>query len=803
MRLLRWLAFYPPLFALALALTGIGGGWWVLRQSLPTLAGEISISPLSAPVTITSDRHAIPVIHAENRLDAIRALGFVTARDRLFQMDLLRRKSAGRLSEIFGALTVNVDTAARIYGYTLIAKTALSKLPAGHQHYLSAYAEGVNSFIKQAQALPFEFTVLGYRPEAWQASDSLLVMLGMSEMLTAWADGEERMLSVMEKALPAEVMAFLTPDTDRYTDSLYGAHPSWRPAQDIPKAALANILAQTAASPQQPQAKMTSHREFVAGSNAWAVSGKKTQDGRAILANDMHLNLSVPNIWYRAELIYGNVHNVGVVLPGTPVFVAGSNAHIAWGNTNLTGDFLDLVSLEINPNNPGQYKTNGHWQNFTHRQETIAVKNAPSTQLDVKTTRWGPVAAETLLGKPVAIHWTALDPETANTGWLDLEQTGSLASALDVVNHIGGPQLNVLLADDQGHIAWTITGKIPNRTGMDGSVSRSWADGKAGWDGYVDEHQLPREIDPAEGFLVSANDRRLGKNFPHIIGHQFVPGFRAYRITQQLKHLQETHEWSLFNLQLDTDMGVHGFYQQLALQALNPATIAKQPELQEIRDYLLAWNGRADADSLGFALLQEFRDQLADTVFAPFLAACKTADKNFSYAWLYADTPLQALLAAKIPQLLPDTAHFRSWDEFILAQLKFSAQHLKAIRPGTKLADLTWGKFNKSHFMHPIFGSIPLLGDLLNMPETELSGCGGCVRATGPSFGASERMVVSPAHLDEGILHMPGGQSAHPLSPNYRDQQAYWVQGRAMPLLAGATQQTLVLRPALKTRSEN
>ena len=268
------------------------------------------------------------------------------------------------------------------------------------------------------------------------------------------------------------------------------------------------------------------------GSNAWAVSGKKTWDGRAILANDMHLGLSVPNIWYRIELNYGDVHAAGLTLPGTPLLIAGSNRHIAWGATNLSGDFLDLVRLDINPANPDQYRVGEQWQRFDEYPETIVVKGGEAKQIVVKQTRWGPVANQPLLDQPVAIHWTALDADAVNLNLFDLEQGETLEQAVKIVNSSGGPQLNVLLADDKGSIAWTLMGKIPKRFGNDGLVSRSWADGSVGWNGYVEPENLPRVIDPPEGILVSANDRRFGKNYPYVIGHQFGNGYRAYRITR-------------------------------------------------------------------------------------------------------------------------------------------------------------------------------------------------------------------------------------------------------------------------------
>jgi penicillin amidase len=794
MKTFRRFFFYPVFILSGLVIIGVGTGFLILHNSIPQLDGEVVLNHLSAPVTLTSDQHGIPVITADNRPDAVRALGYVSARDRLFQMDLMRRKNAGRLAELFGQVAVKSDVKARTYGFYRVAKAVVTKLPPEHKRYLEAYAEGVNGFIGTANALPFEFTVLGYQPEPWKPEDSILVVLGMFDMLTAGAEQEERMLSVMEKSLPKDIVAFLTPDTDRFTDSLLGSAESLRPAQHIPVAALETVLAQHSPDAEK-LAEAVQLRDFVLGSNAWVVNGTKTQDGRAILANDMHLGISVPNIWYRCEMNYGTVHSAGVILPGTPLLIAGSNNHIAWGSTNLSGDFLDLVSLELNPENPDEYKVAGNWQRFEHATEIIPIRDAKTRQVEVRRTVWGPVATEPLLGNPVAIHWTALDDAAITMELIDLEQTETLEQAIHIVNHTGGPQLNFLVADKSGQIAWTLMGRIPKRFGSDGSVSRSWANGTVGWNGYVDAQSLPRVINPVDGLLASANDRRLGKQYPHVIGRQFANGYRAYRITQRLKQMKDINERSMFELQLDTENEFHAFYQQLALSVLSPGIIEQQPELGELREYLLAWNGRADTDSKGFALLVEFRKHLTEAVFSPFLTASRQLDKNFSYSWTYIDTPLQSMLTEKLPRLLPDPIHYKNWDAFILDQLKQSAQQLQAKYPNMKLSDLTWGKMNKAQFTHPFSKAVPVLGLLLDMPEDELAGCGSCVRVIGPKFGASERLVVSPAHLDEGILHMPGGQASHPLSSYYRDQQSYWVQGLPIGLLAGKSAHSLTLKP--------
>ncbi|WP_340123349.1 penicillin acylase family protein [Methylobacter svalbardensis] len=797
---IRKIVFFCGLTLASVAAIAIGGGFWLLHDSMPQLDGTVKLDRLTAEVRVQTDAHGMPVIDAANRADAVRALGYVTARDRLFQMELMRRKSAGRLAEIFGDMALDSDIKARTYGFHREAKAILAKLPPDHRQYLQSYADGVNSYMTDSGKLPFEFTVLGYQPEPWTPEDSLLVVLGMCENLTAWEERGERMLSVMEKTLPEAVMRFLTPDTDFYTERLQKQAESLRPAQAIPVEALASALAHQPADKTAPGqlAQLVQQSDFMAGSNAWAVSGKKTWDGRAILANDMHLGISVPNIWYRIELNYGDTHAAGLTLPGTPLLIVGSNRHIAWGATNLSGDFLDLVRLDINPADPDQYRVGEQWRRFDEYPETIIVKGSAAKQIVVKQTLWGPVANQPLLDQPVAIHWVALDADAFNFNLFDLEQGETLEQAVKIVNSSGGPQLNMLLADDQGHIAWTLMGKIPKRFGNDGLVSRSWADGSVGWNGYVEPGDLPRVIDPPEGILASANDRRLGKNYPYVIGHQFGNGYRAYRITQKLTPLPKIGEQAMFNLQLDTESEFYVYYQQLALTILTKEAVARQPELAEARDYLLAWDGRADVDSLGFALLVEFRKQLVEAVFTPLLSASRDADKNFSYSWSYIDTPLQALLNEKPPHALPDAAHYRNWDDFILGQLKHGLQQVQAQHPGVALMELNWGRLNKVKQAHPFSKALPILSDLLDMPGEALPGCAFCVRAAGPGFGASERLVVSPGHFEDAILHMPGGQSGQPLSPYYRDQQDYWLKGLPMALTAGKSEHTLLLQPHIK-----
>ena len=771
-----------------LVLTGVGVFIVMkLRASLPARDGERQVAGLELPVTITSDRFGVPAIVAQTRRDAAVALGYVTAQDRLFQMDLLRRRAAGRLSEIFGNVAVETDKRQRVIGFNRVASEIVAHLPNEQKEILAAYADGVNAFIQQMGTAPPEFLLLRYRPEPWKAEDSILVALNMFQMLS-FTDEEERMMTIMKESLPPEVVAFLTPDTDSYTQVLLGGADSHRPIQAIPVEALASI--RRARPRNEARAKLVQPTDWGIGSNNWVVDGSKTSDGRPIVANDTHLRLSVPNVWYRASLRYGSVETAGVVLPGIPAMVIGSNGHVAWGFTNISGDFLDLAQLEINPANPEEYKTPDGWRLFEVVDEQIKIKGGEQVTHPVKLTIWGPVSQIPLMGKPVAIHATAQQPDAVDIGVLDMDEAKTLEDALDIMNRFGAPPQNVVAADADGRIGWTYCGRFPNRKGFDGSAAKSWADGSIGWNGYIPPSELPRLITPPEGFVATANNRTLGKNYPYTIGHNYANSYRAYRIAERLNGMEQVTEQDMFQLQLDIRGDFYGFYQQLALSVLNEGVVANEPRLSEAYKHIAAWDGTAGMDSVAFGLLVRFRRILAEDVFEPFLARCHEADGNFRYTWHTMDVPLQMLLTEKNPETLPDPARYRDWDEFILSKLEESVNQLCREYKCKSLDRVTWGKIHRPRISHPL-GFIPVLGRFLNMPRYSLPGSDSCVR----SPRASVRMVVSPGRHADGILHIPCGQSGHPLSKNYKDQHDYWARGEPIPFLPGATTHTLRLTP--------
>lgn len=776
------------LFFLAFSMLLVGAVLFSFWLSLPKMDGKVNLTGLRGMVEVTADSLGLPTIKASYREDALRALGWVHAQNRLFQMELLRRKSAGRLAELFGSKALALDKKQRSYGFEQSARKILESLPTEQKWALAAYAEGVNAFIEHEDVLPPEFLLLKHKPERWRPEDSLLVGFAMFTTLNASQENDERMLSVMDNALPGRLVQFLTPDTDEYDTVLVGGAESTRPAIPIPIQEWAGL----------GQAKLAEggvdSLSHMVGSNQWVVNGSKTRDGRAIIANDMHLSLGIPNIWYRAALRYEGLEVDGVTLPGMPLLVVGSNGHVAWGFTNTDADASDLVQLNLNPVNQDEYKTPNGWRPFDHRLEIFHIKGEKDQSVQMKDTLWGPVAPETLMGQPVAIHWTALQADGVDLGLLNMDRAETLEHAMSVINRFGGPTQNVVLADKFGHISWTLMGRYPVRQGFDGSVSLSWAEGRVGWEGYIPPEKLPRLVDPPQGFIATANNRTVGSQYPYKYAHNQANSYRAYRIAQQLEQRQNLDERDLFSIQLDTRSEFFDFYRKLALDELDKYA-EQDAELKEARTAIEAWNGYMEANSLGIGLLWLWREKLASVVFAPVVARCRQVEPGFAYTWRKMETPLRELLIQKLPLTLPD-AQYRDWHDLILKTLTESVRELKHHQDVDSLEGLVWGKFNKVPIRHPFSKFMPFLSPFLDMPEAEISGCSGfCVRIVGNGHGATERMVVSPGYRDQGILHMPGGQSGHPMSIHYRDQQTAWLVGVPLPFQPGETQHTLSLLP--------
>lgn len=765
----------------------LGARWWFSAA----LDGEYALRGLSRSVIVESDALGTPVIRAESQHDALRALGYVTARDRLFQMDLLRRQAAGELAEIFGEELFELDAYQRHLGMQQAARAITARLPKEQRAALDAYVQGVNGYIANARTRPPEMVLLGYQPRPWRAEDSMLVVLGIFQVLNG-SEGLERTRTLLQRKAESSLVQLAYDTPDPFTAYVVDTLASNTTPRQSDSSTFAGVVANLSAT-QQPALLHERAGEARPGSNAWAVSGKRTRDGRAILANDMHLDLAVPNVWYRAELHYQKRSLQGVVLPGVPVVLAGSNGHVAWGLTNLEGDVLDLIELEQDPAQADHYLTASGPRRFVERAESIAVSGQKPRSLRVRSTMWGPVTPRKLLGRDVAVRWTALDPTAVDLGLLAMDRAQNVDDAVAVMNRAGMPPLNALLADAQGRIAWTITGKIPRRTGYDGASASSWASGARSWQGYLEPLELPRIIDPQVGFLVNANQPMPITAEASSLGHDLGNGYRAYRITERLLATPKVDERALFDLQLDSRSELYDLYRDVALLALEgkhelPATL-----VADLRAALTSWKGNAEVDSTGLALLVRFRRALMQQIMTGWFGSARATEPEHVLDFADLDTPVRAALAAADDKAF--AFHPGGRNALIRAALAQAAKELSVANDGRALREIRWGDVSRVEVEHPL-GAIPVLGSLLNMNQTPLAGCGACVRMAAGTLGASERLVVSPGHERDALFHMPGGESGNPFSPHYGDQQAAWVQGKALPLHAGPALHTLRLTPA-------
>ena len=514
------------------------------------------------------------------------------------------------------------------------------------------------------------------------------------------------------------------------------------------------------------------------------------------MANDMHLPLSVPNLWYQAALHYDDVNIRGITLPGFPLIIAGSNGSIAWGFTNAQADVLDLIVLTKHPQDDQHYKTPTGWQAIEIRTEIIKVKNEKDHVIKIRRTIWGPVSPKLLMGKEVAIQWTAFYPEAVDLDLVNLTEIRDLDAAISLFNQAGMPVLNVMLADNKGHIAWTLTGKIPHRINFDGSTSLAWGSGDIGWRGFVPADSYPQVINPPSGIMATANNRVLPLQHPFKYGHDFANSYRAARITKKLEAGDNFTVASMHALQLDTKSDFFVFYQQLALSVLSQQATSANPVLAKAKIAIASWDGFANANSIGFGLLVEFRQRLANTIFSSYVQQCRELDENFKYRWLKMDTPLRLLLANKLPDTLPGNEVFESWNDLILTTLTQVAENIEHRFPDTSLAELTWGEMKSFQLKHPFSHGNHWFSAILDMPEKPLSGCTYCIRVAKNDFAASMRFVVSPGDEDNMIQVLPTGQSGHPFSANYSDKFDAWVTGMVMKKKPRSESRRLTLIPA-------
>lgn len=806
-RLLASAGLLLLLVALALPL------WFCLaaRSALPKLDGALVLPGLRARVTVLRDAHGVPHVSASSLDDLLFAQGYVSAQDRLWQMDTTRRYAAGELAEILGQDLVPLDRRQRILGLGAVAERLAASLAPADRAELEAYARGVNAYIASHRgSLPLEFRVLRYRPRPWTPKDSLLVTLSMSEALN---HGPYR-VELARQAILAKLGPELT--ADLYPTTSWRDHPPTASAQPqtahspSPRAptGAAAIPAGLFPAPSGP----ASVDSLSPGSNNWVISGAHTVSGKPLLSNDMHLPHQIPGVWYEAHLTLRDpaasspeLDVAGVTLPGFPYVIAGHNARIAWGYTSLMPDVEDVYIEQFNPQ--GEYRTPAGWRQPQRRREVIHVHDAPDVTLDVLVTRHGPIITELVPGetRSLALRWTIYETDSIQASFLAVNRAGDWPEFRQAFAGFVTPPLNVVYADVDGHIGYQAAGRFPIRASGDGSLPVPGEDDRHRWTGYVPFAALPSVLDPPSGILATANGRITPDGYPHVLATQWGSPHRTQRIYQLLGSGKKFTAADMLAVQTDVYSDFDKFCAARFAAAVEQDSQAS-PRALRAAELLGRWDGRFTVDSAAATLVTRARRHLWRLLLEPRLGPSDPRDPLppdapavgwRQYSWFLSSVAQENILRDQPARWLP--AKFPSYDKLLSAAVEATVAEPQA---PTDLATWRWGAQMRLQLNHPLFGRIPLLRRWSGPGAREQSGGSLTVKQVGRGFGPSQRMTVDLSDLDASTLNLVTGESGQLLSPYYMDQFPAWYEGWSFPLpfsapaVEKARAHTLVLEPA-------
>ena len=752
--------------------------WLLLRGSLAELDGERPLPGLAGKVTVERDALGVVTITAGNKADALRALGRIHAQERYFEMDLMRRSAAGELSALFGAKAIEADKRMRVHRLRARTEAHLQDALGSDPAAVRAYVDGVNQGLGSLAVRPWAYLLLRQAPQPWQASDSVLAGLAMYADLQDPGNPSELALQRIRAVVPPALYALLAHDGSEWDAPLAGAPRGNAPLPDASQLDLRTLKAATGAVAEDADA---------VGSNNFAVAGALTADGRAIVADDMHLGLRAPSLWFRVRLRYpdpqaagGQVDVSGFSLPGVPAVIVGSNGHVAWGFTN---SYIDTADFRTEPADAA----------VTVHEERIVVAGSADVRFPVRETAWGPILHTHADGSGDALRWVAQLPGAVRMDFADMARATDLDQALQIADHAGIPAQNLVIGDRSGRIAWRLVGARPDRgpgcvpqgfnTQQDSADCAPWP---------IRSDAAPALIDPPGQRLWTANSRVVDDATLAVVGNAgYDLGARGQQIRNLLATQDRFDEHDLLAIQLD-DRAV--FLQRWWVLLHETAEHSDDPSLKRLAAASEHWDVRASANSTSYRIVRGFRGEVLDAIESALLAPAKArlGDDYLPPRLAQLEGVVWPMLQQRPASLLPPGVD--SWD----ALLAKAAHTLEAdLGKQGPLQQRTWGERNVADICHPVSRALPAFTRRwLCMPADQLPGDRDMPRVQGPSFGASQRMVVSPGHEADGIVHMPGGQSGHPLSPYWGAGHEDWVHGRPTPFLPGKAEHVLKLVPA-------
>jgi len=703
----------------------LGAAYWYAWRPLPQTSGQIN-APISAEARIQRDAKGVPHIQAASWEDAIFLQGYAMSQDRLWQMDGLRRRAAGELAEVVGQAALESDRDARRMNLRRIAEKQERALVPQQRAVLAAFARGVNYFIDtHRNRLPLEFTLLRYDPRPWTPSDCLLAGMEMYRTLTNSWRGEllkQKMLQTGERSK----VEFLFP--------------------------------------------VRSGHEAQPGSNAWAVSGSRTASGKPILANDPHLEFSIPSPWYLVHLTAPGLNVTGATIIGLPAVIVGHNDRIAWGATNLQFDVEDLFREQAGAG-------------LRVEQDAIPVKSANTIPIALGITAKGPLFASEG-GQQYALHWTADQPGGLTFPFLDIDRAHNWTEFRAALEHYGGPGQNFVYADTEGNIGYQAAGMLPIRQTCAGEAPVD--DAACDWQGFIPFEKLPSAYNPASGMVVTANQNPFPADFSYQVNGNFAAPYRANQIRAILGSREKWKAEEMLSVETDVYSAFDSFLAQQVVAAYDAQkTKPANPQMLEAVNVLRAWKGqmlKGTAAPMVVALVyDQIRRQMAER------AATGMGD---NYTNFMAPSVVERLLRERPADWFPD------YDALLLRCLTGALDAGQKIQ-GSSVPRWDYGQYMSLQLVNPVVGRLPLIGRYFNIGPVSMSGSGTTVKQYTRRLGPSLRMIVDLGDLDHSFANLATGESAQVLSSHYKDQWDAYYAGRSFPMQYGKVdaKDVLVIKP--------
>ncbi|KPV93759.1 Acyl-homoserine lactone acylase QuiP precursor [Pseudoalteromonas sp. P1-9] len=792
------------------ALIGLGYLINLHSSSLPTVDTEVTVAGIEDEINITRDINGVAYINAKTDSDAFFAVGFVHAQDRMWQLEIQRRISQGRLSELLGSSTVNIDLKLRTLGIYQHIDEAWNALSDNAKRSLTAYTAGINQWLSQNKELPIEFSLLGVKPEPWREIDSLawikLFALNLSDAinfeihhLVAARYLNEPQLQEFFPSYPAEGPTTISESSDTVIKELSFL-------REINRTLESNF----------------NIGGTYVGSNAWAISGALTTSGNALLANDPHTALQIPSIWYAIDINGENVSSRGMSLVGLPLVIFGRNDDIAWAGTNLMMDDQDLFYEEVNPNNFNQYRHDGEWKNFSSRKEKIHVRTEfPSMlhdpykplEITIRETINGPVVTDlfSVSKQPISLKWTGKEKkDTSYESFFKLNYATNWLEFRDAASFHVAPGLNMLFADNKGNIGYSVFGRIPIRDNWQGFLPVSGS-GDNNWTGYVTTSENPHVFNPKEGYVISANNKPVAEHYPYFISNHFAPPERASRIQAMLQEGLKATDTDLVLLSQQVQMDVKSESTRNVLAAIAPH-MPTEKKYQDILEVLKGWNGEMTENSSAATLYHVWmkftRQKLfSDELTVPFN---QSLDNSFTSSLVSAVSP-QTLVKAFEPGGIDwcdvqSTEALETCREILSMALDSTIQELSKLK-SDDVDDWAWSEVHFSVYPHMVFNQDNMFKSVFSRKVFNIGGTD-TVNVSGSSFklsagyeqnfGATHRQVMTLGKSEEVHLYMNStGQSGNPFSDHYDDmiepfQRGEYASFEAPSKSEGASWLTLI-----------